>query len=167
MIKVLAAALAGTMAGIVVMIAVIALSGTDTQGASTEGLELPTATQPSGETVGGTEPSTGGPDTGGGTTGGGTTGGTAGGGTTGGGTTGGGDPANGEQLFAANCQSCHANEPGAESTFPGAPNLAEGSLDEQTILTQIDQGGNGMPPDLVQGQDAQDVAAYVVSIQGG
>ena len=51
MIKVLAAALVGTIAGIVVMVVVIAISGTDTSGASSEGLgSLPLSTYSSSAT---------------------------------------------------------------------------------------------------------------------
>ncbi len=172
MIKVLVAALTGLAAGIAVMVVVIALSGTDTPGAADiAGQE--TVTIPGGETgdtvntqgPGGTSPTDGG-TTGGGITGGGTTG----GGTTGGGTTGGGggsgDAANGETLFSEQCATCHAIEAGESSQFPSAPNLAESSLSEEEILQQIETGGNGMPPDLVQGQDAVDVATYVLQAQG-
>ena len=52
MIKVLVAALVGTIIGIVVMVAVIAIAGTDTSGASSVGLgALPNSTfTPSGST---------------------------------------------------------------------------------------------------------------------
>src|SRR3954465_8354521 len=65
MIKVLVAALVGTIIGIVVMVAVIAIAGTDTSGSSSVGLgTLPNSTfTPSGSTGGGTTPppSSGGP----------------------------------------------------------------------------------------------------------
>ena len=53
MIKVLVAALVGTIIGIVVMVAVIAIAGTDTSGASSVGLgALPNSTfTPSGSTA--------------------------------------------------------------------------------------------------------------------
>jgi cytochrome c551 len=162
MIKVLVAALTGLAAGIAVMVVVIALSGTDTPGAADiAGQE--TVTIPGGET--GDTVNTQGP---GGTSP--TDGGTTGGGITGGGTTGGGggsgDAANGETLFSEQCATCHAIEAGESSQFPSAPNLAESSLSEEEILQQIETGGNGMPPDLVQGQDAVDVATYVLQAQG-
>src|SRR2546421_3344299 len=58
MIKVLVAALVGTIIGIVVMVAVIAIAGTDTSGASSVGLgTLPNSTfTPSGSTGGATTP---------------------------------------------------------------------------------------------------------------
>ncbi len=93
MIKVLVAALVGTIIGIVVMVAVIAISGTDTSGASsTEGLgSLPLSTySPSATTPTSTPPPSGG-STNGGSTGG-----------------GGGDAAAGKIVWDDNgCGSCH------------------------------------------------------------
>jgi len=91
MIKVLVAALLGTIVGIVVMVVVIAISGTDTSGASSEGLgSLPLSTYtPSASTP----PSTSTPS---GSTGGGSTGG------------GGGDATAGKAVWDANgCGGCH------------------------------------------------------------
>jgi hypothetical protein len=91
MIKVLVAALLGTIVGIVVMVVVIAISGTDTSGASSVGLgALPLSTySPSASTP----PSTSTPS---GSTGGGSTGG------------GGGDATAGKAVWDANgCGSCH------------------------------------------------------------
>jgi cytochrome c551/c552 len=90
MIKVLVAALLGTIVGIVVMVVVIAISGTDTSGASSEGLgALPLSTYSSSTTP----PSTSTPS---GSTGGGSTGG------------GGGDATAGKAVWDANhCGSCH------------------------------------------------------------
>jgi cytochrome c551/c552 len=92
MIKVLVAALVGTIVGIVIMVAVIAISGTDTSGASSQGLgTLPLSTySPSAST---TSTSTA---SGGGSSGGGSTGGAA------------GDPTAGKAVWDANgCGGCH------------------------------------------------------------
>jgi mono/diheme cytochrome c family protein len=152
MMKVLIAALVGTIIGIVVMVAVIAISGTDTSGASSEGLgALPLSTfTPS-------APATTPPPTGGGT--GGTTGGSGGG----------GDAANGKTLFTAKtCSSCHSVTPGQASPLPAAPNLADlnsqGTLTQDVILTQIQNGGGPMPAGLATGQDAADIAAYILTL---
>jgi cytochrome c553 len=152
MLKVLTVALLGTIVGVVLMIAVIALAGTDTEGSSSVGLgSLPLSTfSPS-------TPATSAPPP-------------ASGGSTGGGTSSpaSGDPAKGEQLFAANCASCHAVQPGAASPFSGAPNLADlnasGALTEQKILDQIANAAPPMPAGLVSGQDAKDVAAYILTL---
>ena len=97
MIKVLAAGLIGTIAGVVVMIILIVLSGTTTSGASSVGLgtlPLSTAALSSGPVS--TPTSTPPPDTGGGSTGG-TKGAT-------------GNAANGKTIFTGSgtCGGCHA-----------------------------------------------------------
>ena len=108
MLKVLTAALIGTVAGVALMVIVIVWSGTTTDNASSVGLGTTVATTAGGAT---TTPATTG--TGGGTTCGGTT--------TGGG--GGGNAANGKAVFLANgCSSCHTFAPaGATGTI--GPNL--------------------------------------------
>jgi cytochrome c551 len=147
MIKVLAAAVLGTIIGVVVMVVVIAVYGTDTKGASSQGLgSLPISTF-STSTPSSTPSSQ--PSTGGGSTG-------------GGGAS--GDVAKGQTLFQDNCATCHVTEKGAAATV--GPNLADlaPSLTEQRILDQIKNGGGAMPAGLVSGQDAKDVAAYVLSL---
>jgi cytochrome c553 len=151
MIKVLVAALVGTIIGIVVMVAVIAISGTDTSGASSEGLgALPLSTfSPSGSTPASTPP----PSSGGGSSSSG----------------GGGNAANGMTLFTAKtCSGCHSVTPGQTSPLPAAPNLADlnasGSLTQDKILTQIQNPAPPMPAGLASGQDAVDLAAYILSL---
>ena len=50
------------------------------------------------------------------------------------------------------------------------PDLDElGGLDRQRVLNAIENGGTGqnrMPANLLQGQDARDVAAYVARVAG-
>ena len=153
MIKVLTAAVLGTIIGVVVMVVVIAIYGTDTSGASSQGLgSLPISTYSTStpaSTPSSTPTST--PSTGGG-------------GSTGGGAT--GDPVKGKELFngAGTCSGCHVVEPGAAATV--GPNLADlaPSLDEATILTQIENGGGAMPAGLLSGQDAKDAGAYILSL---
>jgi cytochrome c551 len=153
MIKVLTAAVLGTIIGVVVMVVVIAIYGTDTSGASSQGLgSLPISTYSTStpaSTPSSTPTST--PSTGGG-------------GSTGGGAT--GDPVKGKELVtgAGTCSGCHVVEPGATATV--GPNLADlaPSLDEATILTQIENGGGAMPAGLLSGQDAKDAAAYILSL---
>jgi cytochrome c553 len=151
MIKVLATALIGTIVGIILMVAVIAIAGTDTKGSSSVGLgSLPLSTFTPSTSTPSTSPSTG--NTGGGSSSSGSS----------------GDPVKGKQLFDANCASCHATQPGAASPFPSAPNLADlnasGALTEQKILDQIANPAPPMPAGLVSGQDATDVAAYILTL---
>jgi cytochrome c551/c552 len=156
MLKVLVAALVGTVIGIVVMVAVIAISGTDTSDASSVGLgTLPLSTfTPSSPT---STPST--PTSGGGSTP--TSGPTSSGGS--------GDPTNGKALFTSKtCAGCHAVDPGATSPFAAAPNLADlnatGKLTAPIILNQIANAAAPMPAGLASGQDAQDIAAYILTL---
>ncbi len=155
MIKVLVAALVGTIIGIVVMVAVIAIAGTDTSGASSVGLgALPNSTfTPSGSTGGGTTP----PPSSGGSSGPSSSG-------------GGGNAANGKVLFTSKtCSSCHSVVAGTASPFPSAPNLAElnasGVLSTSKILNQIQNPAPPMPAGLASGQDAADLAAYILTLK--
>ena len=158
MIKVLTAALVGTIAGIIVMVVVIALSGTDTSDASSVGLgSLPVSTFSAGSSA----PSS----SGGGSSVAPSSGGSSGGSSS----SASGDPVNGKALFVSKtCSGCHADQAGAQSPFPAAPNLADlnasGNLTEARILTQIQNGGGPMPAGLASGQDAQDIAAYILTL---
>jgi cbb3-type cytochrome c oxidase subunit III len=94
------------------------------------------------------------------------------------------DLANGQKLFsgAATCSACHTLA-AAGSTGTIGPNLDDAfrasrqegfsqSTIENVVLDQIRlgsgavAGGTPMPANLVHGQDAQDVAAYVASVAG-
>jgi cbb3-type cytochrome c oxidase subunit III len=88
----------------------------------------------------------------------------------------GGDVQNGKKLFVSTCAGCHtladANAQGTKG-----PNLddafaadrkqgfAQSSI-QDIVLDQIRLAQGQMPPNLVRGQDAQDVAAYVASVAG-
>jgi mono/diheme cytochrome c family protein len=76
-----------------------------------------------------------------------------------------GDEERGRELFAENCGSCHTFD-AAGTTGQIGPNLDEAQLDEQAVLRAIEIGGRGtgnMPPNLVSGKDARDVAAFVAA----
>jgi mono/diheme cytochrome c family protein len=95
------------------------------------------------------------------------------------------DLARGEQLFQANCARCHALNAIGNTTTDIGPNLdaafaaarADG-MDQDSIegvvQSQIanprpaspDEVDVYMPADLVEGQDAEDLAAYVASVAG-
>jgi mono/diheme cytochrome c family protein len=75
----------------------------------------------------------------------------------------------GKELFIQTCKSCHTlaavNARGV--TGPDLDDL--GGLDKPRVLNAIRRGGTGqgrMPSGLLQGQDAQDVAAYVSQVAG-
>lgn len=94
-----------------------------------------------------------------------------------------GDPARGKALFVAHCGVCHTLAD-AGTTGAVGPNLDNAFLpdkqqgfDESTIIDVVrgqiayavlttGTGNPGMTPNLVQGQDAKDVAVYVAQCAG-
>jgi cbb3-type cytochrome c oxidase subunit III len=88
----------------------------------------------------------------------------------------GGSTANGKQLFQERCASCHGlADAGSRSTV--GPNLDDAfagprgeGFDQSTIreivADQIKYAVEPMPQNLVTGQDAADVAAYVAAVAG-
>lgn len=87
----------------------------------------------------------------------------AGGAGGGGGEEAGGNPAAGQQVFAANCTSCHLNN-GQDAGGVG-PQLAGGGLEADFIRETVINGRGPMPAGLVDGEELENVVAYVVSIQ--
>jgi mono/diheme cytochrome c family protein len=88
----------------------------------------------------------------------------------------GANPTVGKGLFVEKCGSCHTLRDAATISQVG-PSLdaaygraRQEGFDESTIfrvtLDQIDLAAPPMPSDLVEGQDAVDVAAYVASVAG-
>lgn len=75
----------------------------------------------------------------------------------------GGDAAEGEQVFAASCTGCHLNN--GNDTGGVGPQLAGAGLDETAVKTIVENGRGAMPGGLVSGEDLDNVAAYVVSLQ--
>jgi cytochrome c551 len=79
---------------------------------------------------------------------------------------GGGDAAaveEGQIFFASTCTGCHL-ENGTAAGGVG-PQLAGAGLTEGEIREQVMNGGGAMPPGLAQGQDLDNVTAYVLSLQ--
>jgi mono/diheme cytochrome c family protein len=91
------------------------------------------------------------------------------GGTEGGGGGAKGDAAAGKDVFAsAGCGSCHTlSDAGATGTV--GPDLDTSTADEAAVVTQVTNGGGGMPPfsGSLSEQQIADVAAYVVSARTG
>jgi mono/diheme cytochrome c family protein len=75
----------------------------------------------------------------------------------------------GKELFIATCKSCH-NLDAVQATGVTGPDLDElGGLDEERVMNAIENGGTGqgrMPAGLLQGEDAEAVAAYVAQVAG-
>ena len=86
----------------------------------------------------------------------------------GGGGGGGGDAAAGEEIFVANCGSCHTLA-AAGTTGTVGPNLNDSSFDQGAVEEQVTQGGGGMPAfeGQLSEQEIQNVAAYVVANEDG
>ena len=79
---------------------------------------------------------------------------------------GGGDAAaveEGQIFFASTCTSCHLDNGTAGGGV--GPQLAGAGLTEDQIREQVINGGGPMPPGLAQGQDLDNVTAYVLSLQ--
>jgi cytochrome c553 len=75
----------------------------------------------------------------------------------------------GKELFVATCKSCH-NLDAVQAQGVTGPDLDElGGLDRQRVLNAIENGGTGqgrMPAGLLEGEDAENVAAYVARVAG-
>ena len=75
----------------------------------------------------------------------------------------------GRELFVANCGACHTLEAAGTQGAIG-PNLDEAQVDEAEVLAAIANGGKGsgnMPANLVTGEDAEAVAAFVAASGSG
>ena len=79
---------------------------------------------------------------------------------------GGGTPAAPEaEIFADTCGSCHTFEP-AGTTGKVGPSLDNTSLDAAAISQQIEEGGGGMPPGLLEGEEREQVARWIAANAG-
>ena len=80
-----------------------------------------------------------------------------------GGATAAGDATKGKAVFAsAGCGGCHTFEPAGSNGSVG-PNLDDSNVSLDAAVTQIENGGGGMPPfkDRLSEQEIADVAAFV------
>ena len=86
----------------------------------------------------------------------------------GGGGGGGGDAAAGQEIFVANCGSCHTLEQ-AGTTGTVGPNLNDSSFDQDAVEVQVTNGGGGMPAfgGQLSEEEIQNVAAFVVASEDG
>ena len=74
----------------------------------------------------------------------------------------------GKEIFAGTCGTCHTLS-AAETTGTVGPNLDQLKPDQATVVAAIQNGGTGsgtMPPGLLQGAEAQQVAAFVAQSAG-
>jgi mono/diheme cytochrome c family protein len=75
-----------------------------------------------------------------------------------------GDPVRGEALYAEHCAGCHG-EAGRNATV--GPDLAGNPISLEDAQTQIETGSGVMPANLVEGQELEDVLAYLETILAG
>lgn len=71
------------------------------------------------------------------------------------------DPVRGEQLFAESCATCHG-EGGAGGGV--GPRLAGSDVTIDEARSTIEDGSGVMPANLVEGQELEDVLAYLETI---
>ena len=69
------------------------------------------------------------------------------------------------ELFSSKCGSCHTLAD-AKTNGSFGPNLDDLAPDQDTVRNQIENGGGGMPPKLLEGDDADKVAEYVANAAG-
>lgn len=69
-----------------------------------------------------------------------------------------------QQVIQQNCTSCHGQDLAGQGNFP-ALNDVGSRLSEEEIRTVIDEGQNGMPPDIIEGEEADAVAAWLAEQQ--
>jgi cytochrome c550 len=74
------------------------------------------------------------------------------------------DPVRGEQLFAENCATCHGESGSGGGVGPRLSG-SDVSLDE--ARSTIENGSGVMPAGLVEGQELEDVLAYLETILAG
>jgi len=78
----------------------------------------------------------------------------------------GADLAAGKTAFSNTCGGCHVLKDAGTAGNVG-PNLdSVAPLTVERVANQIKNGGGAMPPGLLQGADAANVAAYVASVAG-
>jgi len=65
----------------------------------------------------------------------------------------------GESVYEGQCASCH----GGDLEGGSGPPLDTGDYDENDIITAIEEGPGSMPEDLVEGEEAEAVAEFIIS----
>lgn len=78
---------------------------------------------------------------------------------------GGATTAAGAELFKQRCGNCHTLA-AADTSGQIGPNLDELRPDEARVLAAIEEGPSAMPPNLLQGAEAEAVARFVAENAG-
>lgn len=74
--------------------------------------------------------------------------------------------ARGKEIFRESCKLCHTLAD-ANANGSAGPNLDELKPTREQLLETMENPKGGMPAHLVKGQDAEDVADYIVSVADG
>jgi len=72
------------------------------------------------------------------------------------------DVGDAEELYEANCASCHGEDLSGENG-PSLEAIGD-EMSKDEILEQIEEGGDGMPPELIEGEDADTVAEWLAEM---
>ncbi len=75
------------------------------------------------------------------------------------------DIAAGRDVFLRSCALCHALGD-AQAVGTLGPDLDQLRPTAERVRRQVRTGGGAMPPNIVEGQQAEDVAAYVAEVAG-
>lgn len=78
----------------------------------------------------------------------------------------GGTEVAGREQFASTCGGCHTLADAGTGGRVG-PDLDQLSPDADTVLSAIQTGPGGMPANLLEGEEAREVAEYVAANAGG
>lgn len=74
------------------------------------------------------------------------------------------DVAAAEESYQANCSSCHGGNLEGVANFPALETIGE-RMDKEAILEKIKVGGGGMPPEIIEGEEAENVAAWLATMK--
>lgn len=68
-----------------------------------------------------------------------------------------------EEIFQNNCASCHGEDLSGDS----GPDLQTigNDMSKDEILQQIEDGGDGMPAEIIEGEDADTVASWLADMK--
>ncbi|RSL30788.1 cytochrome c [Salibacterium salarium] len=62
-----------------------------------------------------------------------------------------------EESYDSNCLQCH----GENLEGKNGPELSGNDLSQDEVLTMIENGGSGMPAGIIEGDEAENVAAWI------
>ena len=68
-----------------------------------------------------------------------------------------------DEIYQTNCSSCHGDDLSGDN----GPDLQTigNDMSKDEILEQIEEGGDGMPADIIEGDDADTVASWLAEMK--